>query len=301
MLPRIGLLGARIQVTTFTPQMSRPSARANDGQIARKRFLQWSTMLAPQTVSGFRKIRIGSESDGGYVMLDDFEAVDLALSFGVDTNVDWDLAIAERGIAVQQFDHTVCASPVSHPLLGFRRKRVVGSRPMVSDVTIASILAEAGVARDASVILKCDIEGDEWFVLRHCAPEQLQRFSQIIIEFHDFARAIDEDWSQTALEVLSKLTAHFAVFHVHGNNWRPLISIGGELFPDVLEVSLASRSRYAFSASKELFPTPLDRPNDPVSPDLYLGDFRFGPAKPTRLGLFHRLQRARHARKFRKS
>jgi hypothetical protein len=160
-------------------------------------------------------------------------------------------------------------------LITFFSKMIVGSSLPTSNASIRSILKNAGTSRDASVILKADIESDEWSVFDNCAPEDLRRFSQIIVEFHDFSHAVDDGWLQMATRVLSKLTALFSVFHVHGNNWSQIATISNVCFPDVLEVSFASRERYSFAKNDELFPTPLDRPNDPRRPDLYLGAFRY--------------------------
>jgi hypothetical protein len=281
----------------FAGEKTIPFADADREGPGLERFLRLAALFEPKRVLGFRKIRLGSAADGGYVMLDDFAEIDLAVSFGIDTNADWDLAVARRGIAVQQFDHTVDRPPVSHCLLHFNSKRVVGLRRGRNDVSINSILVDAGTLRDASVILKCDIEGTEWPVFRDCAPQDLRRFAQIIVEFHDFSRAFEDAWLHTAVSAMSNLRADFDVFHVHGNNWRPMVLAGDDLFPDVLEVSFANRRRYSFAASDELFPTPLDTPNNPERPDLYLGEFRFGPRKSGR-GVLARLRRAYHFQKF---
>jgi len=108
-------------------------------------------------------------------------------------------------------------------------------------------------------------------------PEDLSCFSQILIEFHDFDRAVDPYWLMRATRVMKKLTGIFGVYHVHANNWSPMAVIGNVYFPGTLEISMANKSRYQFEASQELFPTLLDAPNNPLRPDLYLGAFRYQP------------------------
>jgi hypothetical protein len=244
-----------------------------------KPFLGLASMFEPLDVNGFSKIRMGSRFDGGYVMLDDFRNVDLALSFGIGANADWDLAVAQRGVTVRQYDHTITHSPISHDSIAFFGEKVTENPADASRTTIHSILGQAGTQRDASVILKMDVESDEWPIFDHCALEDLRRFSQIIVEFHEFSRGIEDDWLRTATRVLEKLTAVFGVFHVHGNNWRSMAAVGNVYFPEVLEVSFANRNRYSFAKTAQLFPTPLDGPNDPRRPDLYLGAFRFAPVE----------------------
>lgn len=240
-------------------------------------FLQFASMFTPQRVKGFDKVRIGSATDGGYVMLDDFAGNDLALSFGVDINADWDLDVVKRGVKIQQYDHSIPVAPILHPDIAFFKKMIAADGASEEATSIHEILAEANVTRDASVILKIDIESSEWPVLDACLDADLARFSQILIEFHDIDRAIDPYWMRTANHVITKLHRHFQSYHVHANNWSPMVAIGNVYFPSTLEVSFANRSRYEFEETDELFPTKLDRPNNPLRPDIYLGSFKFKP------------------------
>lgn len=242
-----------------------------------KPFLQFASLFNPEKVVGFDKIRVGSESDGGYVMLDDFADVDLALSFGVDINADWDLDVVNRGVEVQQYDHSVPQSPVDHPRIRFFKQMITPSGDEPDSNSIPKILSAAGVRRDASVILKIDIESAEWDVFDACPPSALARFSQILIEMHDFDRATDAYWLMRATRVMKKLTSLFGIYHVHANNWSPMAAIGNVYFPGTLELSFASKARYQFESNQELFPTRLDAPNNPLRPDLYLGSFQFRP------------------------
>jgi hypothetical protein len=91
-------------------------------------------------------------------------------------------------------------------------------------------------------------------------------------------RQISRSWTAkrcASLHVLEKLNRGFAVVHVHGNNTRPWDDLGGVPFPQLLEVTYASRKRYKFEPNHEVFPTWLDAPNDPNKPDMFLGRFVF--------------------------
>jgi hypothetical protein len=81
-------------------------------------------LLRPYAAIGFHKARFGSARDGGYVLLDDFRGIDTAFSFGIEQNASWDLDIAEKGLTVYQFDHTVDAPITDHPHLIFTRKKI---------------------------------------------------------------------------------------------------------------------------------------------------------------------------------
>jgi hypothetical protein len=99
---------------------------ASDGG-EQARFLKLARMFFPRTAVGRRKIRIGRETDGGYVMLDDFDDIASAFSFGIADDASWDLDIAERGIRTYQFDHTINRAPSAHPNLVFTARKIAAS------------------------------------------------------------------------------------------------------------------------------------------------------------------------------
>jgi acyl carrier protein len=78
-----------------------------------------------------------------------------------------------------------------------------------------------------------DIEGSEYDVLPAILADA-DRITGLVIEFHE----VGSRWAhfRTVLEALS---GPFAVVHVHGNNWGPLVP--GTTVPDVLEVRLLHR------------------------------------------------------------
>jgi hypothetical protein len=219
---------------------------------------------------GATKARFGGPADGGYVLLDDLDGVTAALSLGVGGDASFDVALAARGLVVHQYDPTVARSPHVADGLRFHAKRVVPVAGADGE-SLASILA--ATRAEPPLVLKVDIEHDEWAVLDATSAADLGAFAQIVCEFHGFALARRRAWFVRARRVLAALRRQFAVVHVHGNNYEPLLTVGEVRFPRVLEVTFAHRARYRFVASRSRFPTSLDRPNDPRSPDLDLGSF----------------------------
>jgi hypothetical protein len=229
--------------------------------------------LEPKRVVGFHKTRLGRDRDGGYVHIDDFERVGGALSCGISDDVSWDIDIARRNVCVYQFDHTIAQSPAVHPLFRFHRTRVAaadGPGAWSLDTIATRCLGDCERA-----IVKMDIEGDEWGVLRAASAETLSRFSQIVCELHGFNFSDKVAWTDQAQAVLLRLKEQFEVVHVHGNNARPFVNVANVTLPMLLEVTFANRAHYQFTESNETFPTPLDRPNLPQGPDMRLGCFRF--------------------------
>jgi hypothetical protein len=112
------------------------------------------------------------------------------------------------------------------------------------------------------LFVKIDIEDAEYDVLPDVLGDA-HRIAGMAIEFHscakrweDFARAMDA------------LNEPFAIVHIHGNNYAPLIP--GSDVPDVLEVCLVNRALLpaTLPPSTAAYPRPeLDMPNHPARPD----------------------------------
>ncbi len=81
-------------------------------------------MLRPHRAIGHEKVRIGSSHDGGYICLEDFVGIDTAFSFGIEQNVDWDDDVANRGLTIYQFDHTVEAPRPDDRRMIFEKKMI---------------------------------------------------------------------------------------------------------------------------------------------------------------------------------
>jgi hypothetical protein len=253
-----------------------PSAAigADSAKIATQ-FREFLRHLQPHDVPGFCKRRFGALRDGGYVMLDDFAPARHALSLGVGPEVSWDIDIAARGLRVFQYDHTVAGGPVSSPNLVFHRNRVVGRPEGPQDVTLAQILAQPELAADRDVIAKIDIEEAEWELLAQTDQASLQRIRQLVVELGEVRRFVDLKWRTIMLAALRNLAATHACIHVHGNNWGPFAVVGGIPFPNWFEVTFVRRGDHAIVPCAEIFPSALDRPNNPKRPDLHIGSWDY--------------------------
>jgi len=240
-----------------------------------QQFRAFLRLLRPHDALHVEKARFGSRQDGGYVMLDDLGQSRMALSLGIGSEASWDLSMVERGLHVVQFDDAVSGPPQHSPGFSFNRARVVGQAELPGDVTLAQILARSDLAGDNNLIVKIDIEGWEWEVLRESPKQALTRVRQITIEFHEMARFVDPAWRGTALATVENLLKTHACIHIHGNNCAPFAVIDGVAFPSVFEATFVRRSDYALIPSTAVFPTELDYPNNPGAPDHYIGHWTF--------------------------
>jgi hypothetical protein len=258
---------SKIAINAFPPTaLSSPQAQREVLEVLR--------LLEPRAVVGFRKTRVGSPGDGGYVQIDDVAGVTRALSFGVADNDAWDLGMAARSVPVEQFDGTITDAPSRHPLLRFHKKMIEVATSRTS-ACLPDLVSQFSCSDSADLILKMDIEGCEWEVLDAAPEHSLGKFTQLIVECHSLSQLENPRFRARAKRVFEKLARSFAVVHVHGNNYRRICSVANVPLPEVLEVTFASRARYRFTENRDTFPTPLDAPCCPGLADIALGLFRF--------------------------
>lgn len=234
-------------------------------------------LLRPSKAKGFEKARFGCIHDGGYILLDDFHGIDTAFSFGIEANASWDVDVASRGATVYQFDHTVDAPITDNPQLIFARKKITTEFfANAESETLSSLLEQYDKHNTRpNIMLKMDIENNEWDVVDTTPPELLARLTQIVAEFHYFQSLSEPHWRHLYARVLKKLSDYFAVVHIHANNFAGFANVANVMVPNMLEITFANRNVYSFVETNELFPGPLDSPNDPNQPDMYLGTFRY--------------------------
>lgn len=243
------------------------------GHALQRSVLELLSYFTPRKVIGYTKTRVGRARDGGYIMVDDFEGVTAAISAGIADEVSWDEDIAGRGIEVYQFDHSVDGPPIGNDRFHFFKRRIASATTAESE-NINSCLARIPISHKR-LILKIDIEGAEWEIFDGATYDDLQRLSQIVVEFHGFSKVANGNWRQRAARTMAKLRSMFEVVHVHGNNFAPLHVVANVPLPDVVEVTFANRSMYQFGENEEVFPTSFDRPNNEHRADIFLGFMRF--------------------------
>jgi len=244
-----------------------------DDPLSQDKFKNLAHILRPYRVKSFPKIRMGRRGDGGYVMLDDFSKTSLAISCGIGGDVSWDLDIAKLGIKVLQYDHSIGYLPDQHSNFNFFQK-MISKYDSDNSISIPTILKTYNNESRYN-ILKMDIEGSEWDIIDNLSSNCLNKFSQIVIELHDFEELYNEEWYNRAKRILEKLSSMFRVIHVHGANTGRLAVFSNLPFPTVIEITWANRSLYEMEESDEIFPTELDAPTDLNFADIFLGKFVF--------------------------
>ena len=219
--------------------------------------------LAPWKSADLPLIRIGGKGDGGYIMVDAFDAVDAAYSFGIGDNVAWDKQIAQRAIPVYMYDHTIDQLPEKHAHFHFFKTGICGrpQRPNMKDITT---LIRENNHEGKNLVMKMDIEGCEYAALHAMDAKELLQFSQLTVEAHHLEDLLfDGERHFFIRECLEKILEHMHCVHIHANNCGPVFERNDVRIPTTLELSFIRKDMARnFTKAQEL-QSELDHPNDP--------------------------------------
>lgn len=230
-------------------------------------------LLRPMVPQGLEKVRIGGESDGGYVMADPGNG-GIAYSFGVSAVSPWDLAMAERGFSVFQYDGSVDNEPDKHPNIFFHKYFVSESPTTLGpSKNLAQILKDHSHENERDIILQIDIEGGEWDFFTKISHEDMVRFKQIVIELHDIHTSPEK------FAVLEKIRETHTPIHFHYNNNvldSVYIASPGFIYnPHVVEISYVRNDECTFTEDGGYYPSLQDFPNYPGKPEIPVGSFDY--------------------------
>jgi hypothetical protein len=163
-------------------------------------------MFQVWNIEGLSKKRFGGEHDGGYVILDSSLGAKHLLGYGVDKDVSFENQVTkEWGIKAHVFDHTITQVPPIGPDVTYISEGI-GPKDEAPLFTLANHVKRF-VPEGAEYILKMDVEGAEWDVLR---TADLSRVTQLILELHE----LQDDNS----EIIKKINEKFFLINIHGNN-----------------------------------------------------------------------------------
>ena len=211
----------------------------------------------------FPKIRMGSDNDGGYVIVDNgIEKYTGMVSMGICDDNNFEAEFHKKSNCyIQQYDYSINEPPSDIPNSDFFKIKVESSADLVQDERLGN-----------KQFLKMDIEGSEWDLL---PTMNLQQYEQIACELH-FPNGF-------RLDALEHLIKSHNIVHVHGNACVPsllsFINENGKIgfLPQYLELTLLRKDIGEFRPNETLYPTPLDQSCDRGRQDI---DLRMHPFMP---------------------
>jgi FkbM family methyltransferase len=205
-------------------------------------------------------VRIGSKNDGGYIIAEGFE-YDYFVSCGISTDITFEIDFLNKyNVKCIAFDGTIQSFPENDKSIEWIPKNI-GYVNNSKNTNLKEYIRDYN-----NIFLKMDIEGYEFNWIDSLSIEELQKFSQIVIEIHC-------PFGVYKNNILRKLSITHYPVHIHGNNCGGMIKdiIIPGIFPIVFEVTYIRKDlldeNVIYKIQKQ-FPTELDEKNDPSVDDI---------------------------------
>jgi hypothetical protein len=214
-------------------------------------------------------IRVGENTDGGYLIPDDLNGIKACFSPGVAETASFELEMTSRGIKCYLADYSVDGSPIENNLIQFEKK-FLGVENNEVYMTLDDWV-DTNINNDNNdLILQMDIEGAEYDVILNAFDVTLKKFRILIVEFHDL-QTLSEPFGYKIIDTcFRKLLKDFVIVHIHPNNvFRP-VELDGLLIPPVMEFTFLRKDRVKEKAYTKTFPHKLDYTCIPEKKDFKL-------------------------------
>lgn len=219
-------------------------------------------------------IRVGDASDGGYLMPDILDSVTTCFSPGVAETATFEEALS-RDYNIKSFmaDASVQTAPVTGDNFDFIKK-FLGSQVSDDHITLGDWVNQNVTDTDNNLLLQMDIEGAEYDVFSFEDSEVLERFSVMVVEFHDLQRLSERYFFQMLSSLFEKLYRSFAICHVHPNNAGGIAKVKDLPVPRLMEITFVRHDIVKTLPNNQNFvlPHPLDSQNLSTKPPITMPD-----------------------------
>ena len=228
------------------------------------------SLLVKCPVEKNKLVRFGKKHDGGYVLLDDFDSSMNVYSFGISNDVSFEKDLANRGLTIFMYDHTIGELPEYHENFCYRKIGISHIDEIEHrKLSLKTLLEENGDIGNNNLILKMDVEGAEWDVIMNTSSEIWKQFKQMTFEFH----RVEDLSNPNILPALQKLNRTHQIVWVHGNNYGYVGKAGDIEIPAYLELTYLNKMTYQTSSAICRFPLDMDMPSDPSIEEIVLGNW----------------------------
>ena len=187
----------------------------------------------------FDLIRLGNNNDGGYLIPDDLSNITKNYSAGVGNLTKFENDLEEKySISSNMVDFNYI-DPKILPISAIFQRKKIGITSDEDNLSINDWLDD----QNGDIILKMDIEGDEYLTLSSISDKNLNKIRILIVELHDLRHLRNYFFYKTFEKFILKLNNLFYVCHLHVNNVSKLTNIGGYNVPDMLEITFIRKDR----------------------------------------------------------
>jgi hypothetical protein len=217
-------------------------------------------------------IRVGGESDGGYLLPKLLDKISHCFSPGVDYTATFEAELSSK-YGIKSFLADASVDNVPHQDKNFTFvKMFLGNQTRDEYITLTDWMNSSLDGSEKELLLQMDIEGSEYDVLTLESESTLSKFAVMVIEFHDLQHLFQKHFLQMVSSIFEKIYTSFSICHVHPNNCCGIATYNGIEVPRVTEITFIRNdllALYKNSHSIKL-PHPLDRKNQDANPDLIM-------------------------------
>jgi hypothetical protein len=203
--------------------------------------------------SPFRKTRLGKDFDGGYIICEIPDInYSILLSGGIENDISFEEDFINKYSNVQcfAFDGTIENLPKKHNNIFFIKKNI-GFKSDEHNTNLHAIIND-----NNSIFIKMDIEGGEISWIQSLNSEQLNKFEQIVMEFH---------WPflEKDTEVFDKINKSHYLIHFHANNNCGVRNHRDVIIPNIFECTYLHKKYFTDipELNTDLIPGTLDMKN----------------------------------------
>jgi hypothetical protein len=201
--------------------------------------------------SPFKKIRLGKDYDGGYIIAEipDIKYTTL-LAGGVadDITFEEDFMNKYPESKTFAFDGTIDNLPNKNNNIIFVKKNI-GYENNEQTTNLHDI-----ININDNILVKMDIEGGEIPWIKSLNDVQMNKFEQIVMEFHF-------PFSEQEIDVFDKINKNHYLIHFHGNNCCGVRNHNGVIIPNVFECTYLPKKYFIPELNTDLIPGILDMKN----------------------------------------
>jgi hypothetical protein len=203
--------------------------------------------------SPFKKIRLGKNNDGGYIIAEiPNVCYTTFLSGGIEKDISFEEDFINKypNLKSFAFDGTIDNLPKKNTNITFIKKNI-GFKNNKKITNLHDIINV-----NENIFVKMDIEGGEIPWIKSLNDQQINKFEQIVMEFHF-------PFTNKEIDVFDKINKNHYLIHFHGNNCCGIREHNGVNIPNVFECTYLNKKYFINKPelSNELIPSSLDMKN----------------------------------------
>jgi len=209
----------------------------------------------------YPKIRLGKDYDGGYIIADvPGIKYNLLLAGGIKDDISFEEDFVKKyGVTCFAFDGTIDKLPNENNRIKFMKKNIGFSNNEIL-TNLHGI-----INKRVNIFVKMDIEGHEIPWIESLRLGQLNKFNQIVIEFH-------RPFTDKEINIFNKLNINHNLIHFHGNNCCGTRIHNNVVIPNIFECTYVHKKHFSSPPrlNTDTIPSVIDMKNVRSMNDIHI-------------------------------